>query len=161
MTYVDEHTVTVDATPDETWRVVSTLGGDERFYTPLLLWRARGRVDRLLGGPGHRIEGPGRPLRVGDAMDFWEVVEVRSPTRLRARALTRLPGTAYLDIAVRPLGSRTELTVRTDFEPAGVVGHGYWWSNLAAHKVTFELMTRRLATMVAGLDSAPSRTKVN
>ena len=74
---------------------------------------------------------------------------MQPPTRLRARALTRLPGTAYLDIAVRPQGARTELTVRTDFEPAGVLGHGYWWSNLAAHKATFELMARRLATMVA------------
>jgi hypothetical protein len=105
MTYVDQHRVTVDATPDRAWHVVSGLGGDERFYVPVSLWRTRGLADRLVGGPGHRIDGPGRSLRPGDAMDFWEVVEVRAPTRLRARALTRLPGTAYLDIGVRPQGA--------------------------------------------------------
>jgi hypothetical protein len=149
MTYVDQHRVTVDATPDRAWQVVSGLGGDERFYVPVSVWRTRGLADRLVGGPGHRIDGPGRSLRPGDAMDFWEVVEVRAPTRLRARALTRLPGTAYLDIGVRPQGPRTELTVRTDFDPAGLAGHAYWWANLVPHKVVFELMTRRLAAMVA------------
>jgi hypothetical protein len=148
VTYVDQHTVTVDATPDRAWEVVSHLGGDERFYAPRELWRARGLADRVVGGPGHRIEGPGRALEVGDDMDFWTVVEVHPPTRLRARALSRLPGTAYLDIAVRPQGSRTALTVRTDFEPAGPAGHAYWWSTVVPHKATFALMTRRLAQLV-------------
>ena len=39
--------------------------------------------------------------------------------------------------------------MRTTFEPAGVAGHAYWWSNLAAHQATFALMTRRLAAMAS------------
>ncbi len=148
MAYVDQHSTLVDVPPDRAWDVVRRLGGDERFYAPRELWRLRGLGDRLLGGPGHRIAGPGRPLRVGDAMDFWEVVEVRPPSRLRARALTRLPGTAYLDVLVRAQGGRTELTLRTTFEPRGLLGHGYWWSTVAAHRATFALMTRRLASLV-------------
>ena len=68
-------------------------------------------------------------------MDFWEVVEVHPPTRLRVRAVTRLPGTAYLDVGVHAAGARTELSLRTTFEPAGLAGHAYWWATVGAHKV--------------------------
>lgn len=148
MAYVDRHTVLVDATPDVVWAGVASLGGDPRFYAPRVLWVARALADGLLGGPGWRIEGPDRPLETGDAMDFWEVVDVRPPTRLRLRAVTRLPGTAYLDVFVHALGARSELGLETTFEPAGPAGHAYWWSTFAAHKLAFELMTRRLAASV-------------
>ena len=147
--YVDEHHVAVAVPPAQVWDAVRRLGGDERLYAPRRLWQARGLLDGLIGGPGDRIEGPGRPLRVGDPMDFWEVVEVRAPTLLRVRALTRLPGTAYLDIGVRPQGAGTDLSLRTEFEPAGLVGHVFWWAEWPAHTVVFELMTRRLAAIVA------------
>ena len=136
--YVDSHSVTVEATPEHTWDVVSHLGGDPRLWTPGPLWRTRGALERLLGGPGHRIEGPGRAL----------------------------PGEAFLDITVAPQGTRprttlqhrltprTRLTLRTEFEPAGLVGRAFWWSELAAHKVVFALMTRRLAALVT--EAAPT-----
>jgi hypothetical protein len=148
MAYVDRHTVLVDAPPDRVWVGVTSLGGDPRLYAPRLMWQLRGLADGLLGGPGWQITGPGRPLEPGDAMDFWEVVEVHPPTRLRVRALSRLPGRAYLDIGVRAHGARTELSVRTTFEPAGAAGHAYWWATVGAHTATFALMTRRLAGLV-------------
>ncbi len=147
MPYVDQHTVPVDATPDHVWEVVRSLGGVEEFYAPRELWRVRGLLDGLVGGPGHRVEGPGRPLEPGDLMDFWEVVDVHPPTRLRVRAVTRMPGTAYLEIGVHAHGAGTSLTLRTEFEPAGVLGHAYWWSELVAHTAVFALMTRRLAAL--------------
>lgn len=168
MTYVDQHSARADVRPDQAWQFISRLGGDDRLYVPRLVWFARGLADRAAGGPGHRIEGTGRPLRPGDPMDFWEVLEVDPPTRLRVRALTRLPGTACLDILVAPspnttrgrtgtgigTGVGTELTMRTSFEPDGFAGHAYWWSNFAAHQATFALMTRRLAAMVSQADEA-------
>ena len=155
MAYVDRHAVLVDATPDRVWAGVTSLGGDPRFYAPRVLWQARCLADGLAGGPGWRITGPGRPLETGDAMDFWEVVEVHPPTRLRLRAVTRLPGAAYLDIGVQASGARTELSLRTTFEPAGVAGHAYWWATVGAHAVTFALMTRRLAGLVVEREAAP------
>ena len=150
MAYVDRQTVLAEATPGRAWEVVGTLGGDPRFYTPRLLWWLRGTADGLLGGPGWRIVGPGRPLERGDPMDFWQVVDVHPGTRLRLRAQSRLPGTAYLDVRVHAHGARTELTLETTFEPDGLPGHAYWWSTVAAHKLTFALMARRLAALVEG-----------
>jgi Protein of unknown function (DUF2867) len=151
VTYVDQHTAVAHATPARAWELVSRLGGDGRLYAPKALWRARGAADRLVGGPGHRILGTGRPLRPGDPMDFWEVVEVRPPTRLRLLALARLPGRAHLDITVGASGAGSQLGMRTTFEPAGPAGHAYWWSSFGAHWATFELMTRRLVAMVEGV----------
>ena len=165
--YVDTHSVIVEATPEHTWDVVSHLGGDPRLWTPGPLWRTRGALERLVGGPGHRIEGPGRALAVGDTMDFWRVLEVRPPTRLRVQAESLLPGEAFLDVIVAPQGSRpgtslhhrltaqTKLTLRTEFEPAGLVGHAFWWSELGAHKVVFALMARRLAALVTTAHPTP------
>jgi hypothetical protein len=151
MTYVDVHTAHSEASAGRAWEVVSRLGGDERIYVPALLWRARGRLERLVGGPGHRIAGPSHAgrLRPGDAVDFWDVVEVDPPTRLRLRALSLLPGTAHLDITVRPDGEGSQVRLRTEFEPTGALGHVFWWAELPAHVVVFELMTRRLAALVA------------
>jgi hypothetical protein len=146
--YADQHSALVETPPDRAWQVVSRLGGVEDFYAPRALWQVRCGLDRLVGGPGYRIEGPGRPLEPGDRMDFWEVEAVRAPARLRVRARTRLPGTAHLDVLVRPRSAGSELTLRTEFEPAGVAGHAYWWSSLAAHSAAFALMTRRLADLV-------------
>jgi hypothetical protein len=148
VTYVDEHHVAADVPSERAWDVVRRLGGEPRLYAPRPLWRARGLLDGLIGGPGDRIEGPGRPLRVGDAMDFWEVVEVHPPSRLRLRALTRLPGTAHLEVGVRARGTGTELSLRTEFEAAGILGHAFWWAELPAHTLVFELMTHRLARLV-------------
>ena len=148
MPYVDTHHVIVDATPDRAWQVVSRLGGDERIYTPRALWRARGAIEGMVGGPGHRLAGPGRALQPGDEMDFWRVEEVHAPSRLRLRAESKVPGVAFLEIAVAAQGARTDLSMRTEFLPHGLAGHAFWWSELAAHKVVFELMTRRLARLV-------------
>ena len=118
---------------------------------PRRLWEARGHLERLAGGPGHRILAPAHPgpLRPGDEVDFWRVVAVRPPTSLRLRTLSLLPGTAHLEIALEAEGSGTRLALRTEFAPAGLLGHAVWWAELPAHLVVFELMARRLATLVS------------
>jgi len=148
VTYVDRHTVPVAARPDEAWGRLVRLGGDPRAWTPGPLWRVRGALDRLVGGPGFRMTGPGRDLRPGDDVDFWRVEEVSPPALLRLRASTRLPGTAYLTARLASAGAASTLTLQTDFEPAGLPGHAYWWSSVAAHRATFALMARRWASLL-------------
>jgi hypothetical protein len=157
MAYVDERSAASTATPEQAWAHVARLGGDERLYVPRELWRARGRAERRTGGPGHRIAGTPRLLQRGDPVDFWEVEEVRAPEALRLRALSRLPGTAWLEVRVQPAPSGgSRLTLRTEFEPDGLAGHLFWWSELAAHRMVFTLMARRLARLVAEPPSGPS-----
>ncbi|MGI8417147.1 MAG: DUF2867 domain-containing protein [Nakamurella sp.] len=66
------------------------------------MWRARGLVDRVAGGPGFRSSRPEGPLRVGDTLDWWRVEEVEAGKRLLLRAETKMPGKAWLELTVEP-----------------------------------------------------------
>ena len=68
---------------------------------------------------------------------------------LRMRALARLPGTAYLAVRVEPRDEGSRMLLRTEFDADGVVGHAYWWSNLAAHRLVFSRVADRWATLLA------------
>ena len=58
-------------------------------------------MDRVVGGVGMRL-GRRDPdhLRVGDALDFWRVEEIRRPALLRLRAEMKVPGRAWLQYEV-------------------------------------------------------------
>jgi hypothetical protein len=94
------YSVQIQATPEEVWQPISQMGGDTGYYFGDFLWRLRGWLDRLLGGIGFRA-GRRHPLdlRVGDALDFWRVLEVEPPHRLLLLAEMKLPGEAVLEFA--------------------------------------------------------------
>ncbi len=118
------------------WQVVHGFGGESGYGSLDRLWRARARVDRVVGGPGMR--GRSRELRPGDALDFWRVEAVEPPRRLLLRAEMRMPGTARLELEVEAVDDRTARLVQgTRFDPAGLAGHAFWWAELAGHKLVF------------------------
>ena len=153
-TYTDDHSTLVDAGPEQVWAVVEGVGGDNGWYTPDVLWQARGMADRLVGGPGFRSTRPDRLLQVGDTVNWWRVEDVQSGARLLLRAEAKLPGTAWLEFRVEPEDGRTRLVQRSVFRPHGLGGHLYWASMLPGHLATFALMHREMARR-AGL-SAPA-----
>jgi hypothetical protein len=81
---------------------------------------------------------------VGDALDFWRVVEVRPGRSLGLRAEMKLPGTALLQFDIDDLGDQSRLTVTAKFKPRGLLGIAYWYSVLPLHGVVFRGMLRGL-----------------
>lgn len=142
--YRDERRTRVDAPPQDVWEVMRAVGGERGWYSWPLAWQVRGLLDRLSGGPGLR-RGRDHPSRlvVGDAVDFWRVEEVREGRLLRLRAEMRLPGLAWLELAVRGEadGSSTLRQVAT-FHPRGLAGQLYWWAVSPFHGVIFGSMQR-------------------
>ena len=116
-----------------------------------VLWRIRGMLDRLVGGVGMRL-GRRAPteLRVGDALDFWRVEEVKRPGLLRLRAEMRVPGRAWLQYEVTdtPRGSR--LVQTAFFEPKGLPGLVYWYLLYPVHGLIFRGTVRVLADRALG-----------
>jgi uncharacterized protein YbjT (DUF2867 family) len=157
--YVDERTRSTTAAPEQVWRVVEGIGGDNGWYSFPLAWTVRGWLDRLVGGVGLR-RGRRDPHRlfVGDALDFWRVEE-RDPGRLlRLRAEMRLPGLAWLEFHVEHGGAgpgSTVLRQRATFAPRGLAGHLYWWAIAALHGIVFGGMVRGV---VRAAESAPVST---
>ena len=140
--YEDRHEVEVAASRSSTYRAVLGVGGDNGWYGGNWLWRARGILDKLFGGPGLR-RGRRDPRRVvvGDALDFWRVVDVVPGQSLVLRAEMKLPGTALLRLDVsgsQEAGDdRSRLTVTALFKPRGLLGIAYWYSVLPLHVIVF------------------------
>jgi hypothetical protein len=136
-----------DAPAERVWRQVESIGGRNGWYWNTWLWRARGAVDRLVGGVGmRRGRRDPRTLRVGDALDFWRVVDVEPGRRLTLLAEMKVPGSAVLELAVEPLGDgRARVTTTAHFHPAGVAGLLYWYPLLPVHRMIFREMTRAIA----------------
>ncbi|MYB22968.1 MAG: SDR family oxidoreductase [Chloroflexi bacterium] len=143
---------------DQVWDDISSIGGARGWYYATWLWRLRGAIDRLLGGVGMR-RGRRHPteLRVDDPLDFWRVAAVEPDRSLTLVAEMKLPGSAVLELSVRPDGDGSIAQLQAHFHPAGVWGLVYWYALWPIHMVMFRRLAEALANGVkrrAGVDQA-------
>jgi uncharacterized protein YbjT (DUF2867 family) len=149
----------VAAPPDRVFAEVERLGGEAGWPYANVLWTIRGLADRLVGGVGMRLgrRDPDR-LRVGDALDFWRVEEVRRPTLLRLRAEMKVPGRAWLQYEVTATEGGSRLVQTAFFEPKGLPGLAYWYALYPVHGLIFRGTVRVLAKRVLRrADAGPTR----
>jgi hypothetical protein len=152
----DEREVAIAAPARAVFRAVCRLGGRRGWYADWL-WKIRGALDRLAGGPGIR-RGRRNPdtLRYGDALDFWRVVGLDQDRSLSLRAEMRRPGKALLDFRITANGAKNcSLRQTALFEPRGLFGLMYWYSVLPFHGVVFRGMLagiQRDAVQMAALE---------
>jgi len=146
--FVDRREAAVAAPAADAWTAVCGIGGGRGYHGADWLWRLRGTMDRLVGGPGlRRGRRSERELRLGDAVDFWRVTAIDPPRRLVLTAEMRLPGVASLSLEVVPRpepmgGCRIVVTAR--FRPRGLLGIAYWYAVLPLHGIVFQRMLRGL-----------------
>lgn len=132
---------------EDVWKHVSSIGGKSGWYAGNFLWKIRGWMDTAVGGPGLR-RGRRHPekLYIGDAVDFWRVLDVQENERLMLLAEMRVPGEALLEFRLTALGEdRTELVQRSRFLPHGIWGLAYWWATYPAHLPIFKGMLQTIA----------------
>ena len=136
----------IAASPEVVFREIERVGGRGGWPYANVLWRLRGLMDRIVGGVGMRLgrRDPDK-LRVGDALDFWRVEEVRRPGLLRLRAEMRVPGRAWLQYEVTPTAGGSRLVQTAFFEPKGVPGLVYWYLLYPVHGLIFRGTVRVLA----------------
>ncbi|GGO90939.1 NAD(P)-dependent oxidoreductase [Wenjunlia tyrosinilytica] len=158
--YTDVRTRPVDAPPETLWRVVEGIGGENGWYSFPLAWAVRGGLDRMVGGVGlRRGRRDAARLRVGEALDFWRVEAIEPGRLLRLRAEMRLPGLAWLELAVEEDGpGRSRYRQRALFHPRGLAGHAYWWSVSPFHSTVFGGMARNIAAAAETARRGPGRT---
>jgi uncharacterized protein YbjT (DUF2867 family) len=148
--FVDSRTVSIDAAPDAAFAAIRRLGGDTGWYYGDWLWKVRGWMDVLAGGPGLR-RGRRHPeeLAQGEALDFWKV-EAVAPGLLRLVAEMRLPGRAWLEFEVTPDGAGSRIRQTAIFDPVGVGGIAYWYAVKPLHELVFAGMIRGIAREAGG-----------
>jgi len=158
------HTVYTDlrlkhssAKPAEVWRVIEGIGGENGWYSFPLAWAVRGWADKLVGGVGLR-RGRRHPSRLiaGDALDFWRVEQVDRGRFLRLRAEMKVPGKAWLELAVtKAADGGSDYRQRAVFFPRGLSGRLYWFAILPFHGVIFAGMANRITVAAESAVSAP------
>lgn len=145
--FVDERSVEVAASAEATFEAVGKVGGGHGYYAADWLWRLRGAMDRLVGGPGLR-RGRRHPSQLcyGDALDFWRVTDIDRPWHLALRAEMKVPGEALLEFRLesQPDG-RTRLIQIARFRPHGLPGLAYWYAVLPLHGFVFQGMLKGIA----------------
>ena len=135
-----------DTTASQVFQQVCALGGVNGWFRYTYLWRLRGLLDKLFGGYGlSRGRRDSRELRIGDALDFWKVVDIRNQKRLLLYAQMKLPGQAWLEFDIQP-GS---LVQTAHFIPRGLLGRLYWYSVLPFHHLVFSNLAQTLVSRAA------------
>ena len=135
----------VEVAPEKVFTVFSSLGGNQGWLRWNWAWRARGYIDRLIGGTGFR-QGRRDPrlLFPGDVVDFWRVEAVTQPNLLRLHAEIRLPGRAWLQWETTQEGEGTRLVQTAAFEPQGLGGALYWVVLYPLHRLIFGNLIRAI-----------------
>lgn len=154
--FEDSRDLIIHAPAAAVFEVLMRLGGKRGWFRYNQLWRLRGLMDRLVGGPGTR-RGRRHPERLswGEAVDFWRVVELQPQQRLTLRAEMRVPGVAMLDFALAPVAeddTSTRLVQTARFRPRGLYGLLYWYLVLPFHKPVFD-------SLIDGIRSAAQGTQ--
>lgn len=142
--FVDRREIEMEASPHTVFRALCKIGGGHGYYAADWLWRIRGWMDRLVGGPGlRRDRRSAEDIAYGDALDFWRVTRVETDRRLELRAEMKLPGEAELGFVVEPLAGEAphcRLIQTARFKPRGLFGMVYWVAVLPLHKIVFSGM---------------------
>jgi uncharacterized protein YbjT (DUF2867 family) len=127
--------------PSAVFKAVKSVGGKTGWFTFGFLWKVRGILDKLVGGygmaRGRRAESD---LRIGDKLDFWEVVDLQENRRLLLEAQMKLPGRAWLEFTLQG----TDLVITAYFMPKGFWGTVYWYSLIPSHYFVFKDLIRSI-----------------
>jgi hypothetical protein len=125
---------TQGATAATVFRSACAIGGETGWFRYNFLWRLRGLLDKLVGGYGlNRGRRLHQKLRLGDALDFWKVADIREGKRLLLFAQMKAPGKAWLEFDIQP----TRLVQTAHFIPRGLLGRLYWYMVLPFHHFVF------------------------
>ena len=137
------------------WQQITAFGGHQAYYYFNILWKIRGIIDWLLGGPSFR-RGRRHPteLRVGDAIDVWRVIAIEPETRLTLLLEMKAPGAGVLEFELKPEGHVQRVSATAYFHPAGLWGLLYWYLLAPFHWLIF----RGLPRAIVARASAASET---
>lgn len=143
---VDARRLEVPCTAAQAFAPIRRIGGETGWYHADLLWRLRGWLDLMFGGPGLR-RGRRDPeqLLPGDTLDFWRVEAVEPNRLLRLVAEMKLPGRAWLQFEVEDHGGTSVIHQTAMFDPVGLFGQLYWYTLWPLHQYVFGGMLRALA----------------
>jgi uncharacterized protein YbjT (DUF2867 family) len=135
--------------PERVYRSILSLGGHKGWHKYHFLWRIRGAMDKAVGGYGlSRGRRNPKELRVGDALDFWKVADLKENKRVLLLAQIRvlllaqmkLPGKAWLEFSIEG----DQLIQTAHYYPNGLWGRVYWYVTNPFHNLVFKDLAEKI-----------------
>jgi len=141
--FVDYRWLPVNALPEKVFQIFTDMGGQNGWPFANWLWKLRGWIDKLLGGPGLRsfIE----PLQEGDVVDYYRVETIEPGHMLRLHAELKAPGDGWMEWRVETIDGVTRLSQTGFFAPRGLAGFIYWYALGPIHKLVFRGLIKTIA----------------
>jgi uncharacterized protein YbjT (DUF2867 family) len=138
-------TILTNASPESVYQSYMSIGGENGWLTWNWIWKTRGIMDKIVGGPGLR-RGRRHPteLFVGDTLDFWRVEDFDENKFLRLRAEMILPGKAWLMFESIAETGGTRFLQTATFAPRGLFGILYWKALYPFHYFLFSNMAEKI-----------------
>lgn len=138
--FIEQLRLETSAAPEVVYRVFSAIGGKQGWYYGGWLWKVRGLLDKLVGGPGmsRRRRDP-VDLQAGDVVGGYVVEKVEPDAILRLRNEMKAPGPAWMQFEALIAANGKTLYVQTAFfEPHGLAGLAYWYALYPFHQLIFD-----------------------
>jgi len=170
--FTDQRSVMINADPASVFAAVCRIGGGNGWYAGDILWRIRGWMDTVVGGPGlRRGRRDSERVEFGEALDFWRVIGIDRDRSLSLLAEMKMPGVAMLNFDLKPEadkpesdkskgnepksdGVRTQLTMTARYRPRGLMGILYWYAVVPLHNIVF-------GGMLKGIKKAAEKSRLN
>ncbi len=128
------------------YAAIKSIGGSDGWLAYNTLWRIRGFLDKLVGGYGlNRGRRQQKDLRIGDALDFWKVADLKENKRVLLLAQMKVPGRAWLEFDIQA----DRLVQTAHFHPRGLLGRLYWYSVLPFHGLVFKNLAEKIVERAA------------
>lgn len=141
--FIDHRCEMVQASPEKVFRVVTGLGGSAGWLYANWLWKLRGWLDRLVGGPG--LRGRLNKMGVGSVVDFYRVEAIEQDRLLRLFSELKAPGEGWMEWHVENVDGSTKLSQTGFFTPRGFLGFAYWYGLSVFHRMVFRGLVKAIA----------------
>ncbi len=143
--FIESRRMSVEASAESAFAALVALGGKHGWLYLDWLWRVRGLLDRLAGGPGMRGRRDPKRIEAGEVLDFYRVEALQMGRLMRLRAELKSPGSGWMEWRLRPLpASGIVLTQTAYFAPKGARGYVYWYLLYPLHHLVFTGLFRRI-----------------
>ena len=144
--FIEGRHLHLDSPPEVVYRVFAGLGGRGGWLYLNGLWKLRGFLDRLVGGPGLRGRRSQEQLVEGDPVDFYRVEALEPDRMVRLRAELKAPGLGWMEWRVQPISEGgVWLSQLAYFAPKGTLGFLYWYGLLPVHRLVFGGLLKAIA----------------
>ncbi|CAG37307.1 SDR family oxidoreductase [Desulfotalea psychrophila] len=117
-----------------------SIGGEKDWFRYNFLWMSRGTMDKIAAYGLSSERRLNSDLRIGDALGFWKVADLKAGKRLLLHAQMKIPGEAWLEFDVHS----NQLVQTAHFLPKGLWGRLYWYSALPYHRFIFNNLAKTI-----------------